>query len=101
MREAERAALSGEAPFDLDAAIMREFANAHFCQSIIAVNPDEAQKLRDLGFPDVAVIGHMREPRPTPRAFRRARRPAVRRCDASAGQPELRWPVWFVERCCR
>ena len=36
MREAERATISGDAPEDLDAAIMREFANAHFCQSIIA-----------------------------------------------------------------
>ena len=36
---------------------------------IIAVTPQEAQKLRDLGFPDVAVIGHWREAQPTPRAF--------------------------------
>jgi glycosyltransferase involved in cell wall biosynthesis len=69
LRDAGRAALLGEAPFDVDAGIMREFANAHFCQSIIAVNAGEAQKLRDLGFSDVAVLGHMREPRPTPRAF--------------------------------
>jgi GT2 family glycosyltransferase len=69
MREAERAALSAVVPFDVDAAIMREFANAHFCQSIIAVNPQEAQKLRDLGFFDVVVIGHLREPHPTPRTF--------------------------------
>lgn len=69
IREAERATVSGDAPQDLDAAIMREFANAHFCQSIIAVSPDEAQKLRDLGFSDVAVIGHLREARPTPRGF--------------------------------
>jgi GT2 family glycosyltransferase len=69
MRDAARAELSGDTRIDVDAAIMREFANAHFCQSIIAVNPDEAQKLRDLGFSDVAVIGHLREPRPTPRTF--------------------------------
>jgi GT2 family glycosyltransferase/glycosyltransferase involved in cell wall biosynthesis len=69
MREAERAALSHQAPFDVDAAIMQEFANAHFCQSIIAVSSEEARKLRDLGFSDVAVIGHLREARPTPRTF--------------------------------
>ena len=69
MRDAARAALLGELLVDVDAAIMQEFANAHFCQSIIAVNPDEAQKLRDLGFSDVAVIGHLREPQPTPRGF--------------------------------
>ena len=101
LREAERAALSGEAPFDVDAAIMREFANAHFCQNIVAVNPAEAQKLRDLGFSDVAVIGHMREPQADAARVRRSRRDAVPRCDASAGQSELRWAGWFVARCCR
>ena len=35
MREAERAALFDQAPFDVDTAIMRECANAHFCQRII------------------------------------------------------------------
>ena len=69
LREAEHAALAGAAPFDVDAAIMQEFAGAHVCQAIIAVTSGEAQKLRDLGFPDVAVIGHWREAQPTPRAF--------------------------------
>jgi O-antigen biosynthesis protein len=69
LREAEHAALTDVTPFDVDTAIMREFANAHFCQCIIAVNLQEAQKLRDLGFTDVMVIGHWREPQPTPCAF--------------------------------
>jgi O-antigen biosynthesis protein len=69
MRDAERGALSDKAPFDLDSAIMQEFANAHICQCIIAVNPEEAQKLGELGFSDIAVIGHLREARPTPRTF--------------------------------
>ena len=33
MREAERAALSDNALFDVDTAIMQEFANAHFCRA--------------------------------------------------------------------
>jgi O-antigen biosynthesis protein len=69
LREAEHAALIDAPPFDVDAAIMQEFANAHFCQRIIAVNLQEAQKLRDLGFADVVVIGHWREAQATPRAF--------------------------------
>src|SRR5271166_844990 len=69
LRDAERAALTDAVVFDTDAAIMREFANAHLCRRIIAVNPLEAQKLRDLGFSDVVVIGHWREAQPTPRAF--------------------------------
>ncbi len=52
-----------------NAAIMREFANAHLCKKIVAVNTLEAQKLRELGFSDVAVIGHRRDAQPTPRAF--------------------------------
>lgn len=69
IRQAEKAALAGEAGFDLDAAIRQEFANADFCQKIVAVNAAEAQMLRDLGCRDVTVIGHMRALRPTPRPF--------------------------------
>jgi O-antigen biosynthesis protein len=69
LREAERAALAGEAPFDVDAAIVREFAHAHLCDRIVAVTPLEAKKLRDLGFSDVTVVGHWREVQPRPRAF--------------------------------
>ena len=51
VRQAEKAALAGEAAVDLDAAIRREFANADICQQIVAVNAVEAQMLRDLGLP--------------------------------------------------
>lgn len=70
LREAGHAAFAGEA-FDLDAAIEHEFANAHVCQNIIAVSESEAGKLRNLGFGNVTVIGHMRALNPTPRAFPR------------------------------
>jgi glycosyltransferase involved in cell wall biosynthesis len=69
VRQAERAVLAGEAAIDLDAAIRQEFANADFCQKIVAVNAVEAQMLRDIGYQDVTVIGHMRALRPTPRPF--------------------------------
>jgi GT2 family glycosyltransferase/glycosyltransferase involved in cell wall biosynthesis len=69
LREVERAGLSGAASFDVDAAIRREFAHAHLCDRIVAVAPSEARKLRELGFSDVAVVGHWREVQPTPRAF--------------------------------
>ncbi|HEY1931439.1 MAG TPA: glycosyltransferase [Acetobacteraceae bacterium] len=70
LREAGQAALTGET-FDVDAAIQREFANAHSCQNIIAVSEVEAQRLRDLGFSNITVIGHMRALHPTPRLFAR------------------------------
>lgn len=55
--------------FDLDAAIMREFSNAAFCQSIVAVSEREAEALRGLGFNDVSVIGHARVVDATMRPF--------------------------------
>ncbi len=69
LRDAERAALTGSTAFDVQAEIIREFANAHLCRRVVAVTGKEAQKLRELGFSDVAVIGHWREAQPTPRAF--------------------------------
>jgi glycosyltransferase involved in cell wall biosynthesis len=69
LRDAGRAAISDNQDFDLDAAMMREFTNAHACQSIIAVNSAEAQRLRDLGFSDVTIIGHICELRPTAKEF--------------------------------
>jgi glycosyltransferase involved in cell wall biosynthesis len=68
VRDAEAAALRGEA-FDLDAAIAHELRNGAFCETIVAVAGSEAVRLRALGFPDVAVIGHMRALDPTPRPF--------------------------------
>jgi glycosyltransferase involved in cell wall biosynthesis len=69
LRQAGLALLTDAASMDVDAAIMREFVNADLCQSIIAVSAIEARKLHDLGFRNVVVIGHCREPQPTPRAF--------------------------------
>lgn len=70
LREAALHRLTGQdADFDVDAAILKEFANAHHCQSISVVTQQEAAILRDLGFSDVKVIGHIRDLAPTPRAF--------------------------------
>jgi glycosyltransferase involved in cell wall biosynthesis len=69
-REAGRRRLSQpEEIFDLDAAIGQEFANAHACQTITAVNKQEAAILRAHGFSDAVVVGHIRDLQPTPRDF--------------------------------
>ena len=68
MRFTELAALTGEA-FDLPAALRDEFAHAGLCQATIAVNAREATILRDLGLPDVHVIGHARTLAPGSRPF--------------------------------
>src|ERR1019366_5196645 len=68
VRDRGQAALEGR-PFDFDAAVRAELRDASFCRTIVAINAAEAEILRDLELPDVAVIGHMRVPRPTPRPF--------------------------------
>ena len=69
LRDAGRAMLANANPAEVGTAIRHEFANAAFCQRVVAVSPLEAEKLSEAGIPDVAVIGHWRDPRPTPRAF--------------------------------
>jgi GT2 family glycosyltransferase len=70
LREAARHRLSDQpAEFDLEASIRKEFANAHHCQTITVVAEQEATILRDLGFSDVKVVGHVRDLNPTPRPF--------------------------------
>jgi glycosyltransferase involved in cell wall biosynthesis len=70
LREAAQQRLSRpEETFDLDSAVRQEFANAHICQNITAVNEQEAAILRPLGFSDAVVVGHIRDLAPTPRDF--------------------------------
>jgi GT2 family glycosyltransferase len=95
-RDAARATVSGRNDFDLEAAIMREFSNAHSCQSIVAVNGADAQRLRSLGFSDVTVLGHLRQPRPTSRGF--AERAGMLFVGAihEAESPNYDGLLWFI-----
>jgi O-antigen biosynthesis protein len=68
VREAEQAALAGQT-FDVDTAMEQELRDAAFADKIVAVTEIEAAILRDRGFADVSVIGHMRALCPTPRPF--------------------------------
>jgi len=70
LRLAGQAGIAGKT-FDVAAVLRREFANAGQCDTMVAVNEIEARTLRDLGCADVRVIGHVREPWPTPRPFDR------------------------------
>jgi O-antigen biosynthesis protein len=65
-REAGRRALAGEAAGDLAAAVRSELKHADICQTIVVVSEAEAASLRDLGWNNIAVIGHMRSLTPTP-----------------------------------
>ena len=68
MRDRGRAELEGR-DFDTGAAIREELRDGASCRTIVAINDAEAALLRELEFPNVAVIGHMRLPCPTPRPF--------------------------------
>jgi GT2 family glycosyltransferase len=69
-RVAVRNAVQGIAETDaLDAAVQKELASAYFCQKIVAVNEVDAAVIRESGFKDVSVLGHVRKLAPTPRHF--------------------------------
>ena len=96
IRQAGLAALQGQ-DFDLDAALRREFAQAAICETIVAVSEAEATVLRDLGWPDVRTIGHMRRQTPTERPFERRSgllfAGAIHRMDS----PNYDSLCWFVD----
>jgi glycosyltransferase involved in cell wall biosynthesis len=96
VREAARRAVTGE-PFDPEAALRAEFANAWFCQAVVAVSETEAALLRGLGFADVAVLGHARAPTPTSRPF--AERAGLLFVGAIpvADSPNLDSLLWFAD----
>jgi GT2 family glycosyltransferase/glycosyltransferase involved in cell wall biosynthesis len=97
IRESERARVEGR-PFDLDSSIEKELSSGKFCDKIVAVTEVEATKLRDIGFSDVSVIGHMRTPCPTPRLF--ARRSGMLFIGAihSMDSPNYDSLCWFVDK---
>ncbi len=69
MREASRRALRGQPDLDLASAIRRELAGAELCDALAAVTSHDAAVLRDLGFGNVHVLGHLRPAVPTPAAW--------------------------------
>ena len=97
LRELARATLTG-APFDLDRALRTEFANAWFCQRVVAVTDAEAAILRGrVGLPDVAVLGTACNPAPTHRDY--AERSGLLFVGAmhQADSPNLDALGWFVD----
>ena len=96
LRQAEQARLRDQ-PFDLDAAAQSAFANADFCDALVAVTEPEAAFLKARDFGPVTVVGHMIEPRPTPRTF--AQRAGMLFVGAihTNDSPNLDSLVWFVD----
>ncbi|MDR3534345.1 MAG: glycosyltransferase, partial [Rhodopila sp.] len=95
-REAMQAGLTGQ-PYDLQAAMGTILANADICQQAVAVTTAEADTLRRQGFPHVSVIGHMIEPRPTPRSFSQRAGLLFVGAIHTADSPNLDSLAWFVD----
>jgi O-antigen biosynthesis protein len=98
LRQAEKAALTNGAAYNLDDAIRREFANADFCHKIVAVNPVEARMLSDHGWQDVTVIGHVRALRPTPRPFEQRAGMLFVGAMHQPDSPNYDGLCWFVDK---
>ena len=97
-REGLRLALEGFGqPFDEPAAIEKELANAWFCQRIVAVNEQDARRLRGLGLIDVHVLGHVRELALTARAWKDRAGLLFVGAFAAPGSPNYDGLCWFVD----
>jgi GT2 family glycosyltransferase len=97
-REARRRALCGEdAPVDLEKAIQEELRNAYFCQTLVAVNAQEAAHLRDHGFTDVHVLGHARTLSLTPRPWRERAGILMVGAFPAMDSPNYDSLCWFVD----
>ncbi|MFL5257261.1 MAG: glycosyltransferase [Rhodopila sp.] len=95
-REAKQARLAAR-PYDIDAGMRAMLRNADLCHRTVAVTEAEAEMLRAYGAPDVSVIGHMIEPRPTLRAYDRRAGMLFAGAFHTTDSPNLDSLVWFVE----
>lgn len=95
-REAEQARLADK-PYDMDAGMRSLLGAAARCRRVVAVTPAEAQILRSYGLADVSVVGHMVDPRPTPRGS--AQRAGMLFVGAfhTMDCPNLDSLAWFVD----
>ncbi|HQT38662.1 MAG TPA: glycosyltransferase [Acidocella sp.] len=69
-RLAGRDILQGRTPaVALEKAVQQELASAYFCQKIVAVNDRDAEIIRQAGFKDVSILGHVQTIAPTAKPF--------------------------------
>ncbi len=96
-RAAERARVLGLAvPGNFDTMLRDELACAYFCQKIVAVNGRDAELIHRAGHANVAVLGHVTEPCPTPSGW--AERTGLLFLGAlhEEGSPNYDSLVWFT-----
>jgi O-antigen biosynthesis protein len=96
-RMAERARVLGLAPPpNPEQAVRDELACAYFCQQIIAVNDHDAELVRRAGYDNVAILGHMLEPRPTTSRWMDRRGILFLGAMHDMDSPNYDSMVWFV-----
>ncbi|MBB3174724.1 GT2 family glycosyltransferase [Endobacter medicaginis] len=97
-RSAERDRVLGIASKEpMETALRRELDCAYFCQKIIAVNERDATLIRRVGFDNVAVLGHMKEPQATFSPFSARRDMLFLGALHDPGSPNHDSLEWFVE----
>jgi glycosyltransferase involved in cell wall biosynthesis len=69
VRDAVRAAVTGDADFNFDAALSVEFAQAGVCRHVLATSRTEVDLLHSIELPKVSLLGTCREPVPTEQHF--------------------------------
>jgi GT2 family glycosyltransferase/glycosyltransferase involved in cell wall biosynthesis len=80
----------------LEQALRRELACAYFCQKIIAVSDHDASLVRQAGHSNVCVLGHMRQPCPTPSSWSQRRHLLFLGAIHDPGSPNHDSLEWFV-----
>ncbi len=83
-------------PVSLDQALRAELACAYFCQKIIAVNACDAELVRRAGHRNVSVLGHMKQPCPTPSNWTQRRDLLFLGAIHDPGSPNHDSLQWFV-----
>ena len=81
----------------LEQALRAELACAYFCQKIIAVNAYDAELVRLAGHRNVAVLGHMKQPCPTPSSWSQRRDLLFLGAIHDPGSPNHDSLEWFTQ----
>jgi GT2 family glycosyltransferase len=69
VRDAVRAAVTGDADFNFDAALREEFAQTGVCQHVLATSRTEVDLLHSIELPKVSLLGTWRAPAATAQEF--------------------------------
>ncbi len=82
---------------DLETMLRQELACAYFCQKIVAVNERDAALIRLTGHGKVSVLGHLKEPVPTPASWRERSGLLFLGAVHEAASPNYDSLSWFVK----